>query len=332
MTEFMQVMRSGIAAIFLVTSGQIAADFCFSNDPSCELNEGMQSCTTGIFVVQGEALYLRAEEGGLSRYGPKEIIDDCETSILELKVVRHCKNPHFDWNWGYRVAAGLKFPCNSWEMGVALLHFQQGSNLKFNENDRHDLLTDASSWKIKLNYVDFLVGYRTEMSTFRLKFFGGIRGAAVDQDFRAHAVSHFIDCTEGAMNLEYFFTRHSSKQKLKGIGPLFGLEGNLDLGYGLNLFLNGDVGCLYARFHSSNRTSDILQTETFVHESKTHHRGCQFFIDAALGLRWKILLCNNEKLFLQIGVEQHTLFDHNRIGSNGNLNLYGGSFGAGLEF
>ncbi len=333
MTDSMKIMRAATTDFLLLFGSLLHADEfddepCFkTDDPGCFPFCPPTYCP-GVAYLFADALYLRAEEGGLSGCGPACIIDEIDQDgFSKTRVLRHSRAPHPKWDWGYRVGAGLRFCESPWAISAAWTHFEQGTQSLNCEE------FNPTKWKLDLNYVDALLDYRLCLtSTIRLKFFGGARGALFKQHVRTNFTNHIITFQLPTPTTECFFTSHCSKQHFKGVGGLVGVEGNWDFGCGFNLFANGDVGCMYGRYNTKLFTSELTGSTTFITDHSRRQQACQFFIDATFGLRWKVCLCDNIKLTFQLGVEQHTFFNHNYIGDNGNLSLYGGTAGLNLEY
>ena len=149
--------------------------------------------------------------------------------------------------------------------------------------------------------------------------FGGLRGARIDQSL-----------TNSFRGSDQSFARKRNKEKFTGVGPLIGLEANVNILCGFSIYGSASVSWLYGNFN--NRLSDFNSTVDTVSSCKTRKRldANLAAADAALGIRWKTCLCNM-KLILQLGLEHHRYFGYKQC-NHGDLSFDGVNFGAGIEF
>ncbi|MBA2726633.1 MAG: hypothetical protein H0U49_00465 [Parachlamydiaceae bacterium] len=329
MISSLNLIRKAIVAFSLLAFAQVSADCCPPMD-CCVSSDCGPSYSNGTIYVRGDFLYLRAVEDGLSNCGPALILDDIDVDGFPIRrVCTQCKTQNNGWDFGYRVAAGLRLSIcepSPWEISGAWTHFGRGSGLKCcNSND--------SKWRLKFDYADLLISYYLpSCSSLNIKFFGGLRGALIDQQLHNNFINEHDDFARCDIIRECILSNQKNKDKFKGLGPLLGFETGWDFGYGLNIFFNADAGCLFGEHRTRVNFSEFTQGETFKSESRCEHQACQFFVDSAVGVRWNLMLCRGTELSLQVGFEQHTYFNANYIGNRGNLNLYGGFFSAGLKF
>ena len=116
------------------------------------------------------------------------------------------------------------------------------------------------------------------------------------------------------------------------VGPLFGLEADVNIGCGLSLYVNGAISWLYGR--NDVRLTDSTATIDVIDfcDIKNKTNSILTSADASFGVRWQTCFCTDKQLFVQLGYEHHRYFDYNRIGSCGDLSFDGLQIGLGLGF
>lgn len=279
----------------------------------CSLDFDFDIC--GDFFIAGEALYLRAYEGGLAGLCDNaQITDSFESDGVISKAVGKGREPNFKWNPGFRVGAGYEFGDTKCDIGAYWTHYYSKTGGR------------SPQWKLKFDVVDAVSSGRWDCSPyFVLSPFGGLRYARIHQTLHTHNITTINgDISDTA--------RGHLKERFFGIGPLFGVEGDYGVGCGFSLYGNISVAILYGTFH--NRSHEIARFDTGRNISHTHNhlQACQPVVDAGFGIRWRACFCNGIILTLQLGAEQHRYFNHNQLCSYGDLSLDGGSLAIGLEY
>jgi len=276
-------------------------------------------CRCDQVFVSAEVLGWRAFQGGLDRCVPQEFSD---LVIDNNRVISNFngrgKEPDFCWNPGFRIGLGYESSFNAWDLAAIWTHFRS------NTHDHH--CENRVRWKINLDVLDVVAGYEFDLgSCFTLRPYGGLRGARIYQHLHVHGFP-------GTVSNDQFFFNEKNKERFLGLGPLFGIEGNLDVSCGFSVFANASVSWLYGNFHV--RFNEYDQTPDTVNfcQIKKHLDAVQAVTDVAVGVRWQTCLCANIRLLFQLSLEHHRYFDHNRIGCYGDLYFDGVAFGAGLEF
>jgi hypothetical protein len=280
--------------------------------PCCE-----NTCC-GSFFLSAELLYWRAFEGGLANNCEGIVIntfveDDTTFSLLYGKS----HFPSSEWDLGFRVGVGYQFANSSCDLAVywSRYHTHTSGGNELNEY----------KWKLDYNVVDVL--YRCDFSCspcFALNPYLGVRYAQIDQNLDKEVVMT-IDEVE-----ELSTTR--IKEDFWGVGPLFGVEGNLGLGCGLSLYGNVAVGVLYGNYDVDARKVTELETVTNVDHLINDNHATPIVLDLGFGVRWQTCYCNDKLITLQLGLEEHRYFNHNQFCVYGDLSLAGLNFGIGIEF
>jgi hypothetical protein len=270
----------------------------------------------GGFFLDAGVLYLRAFEGGLSSAcDSTQIIDTTEGDVVVSEL--RGKNHDFDfkWNTGFTVGAGYEFDNNSC-IGAFWTNYNSRSSGGRKENQHH--------WKINFNVVDVLYCYESSWSNFALIPYGGLRYARIDQHLR----THFLNTVNAITNSSH----GHSREDFSGWGPLFGLEGNWDMGCGFSLYGNVSGSVLFGKFRVRTNSAEVFDTGINRNHLRKNNQACQPVVDIGFGVRWMTSFCNDMILVLQLGLEEHRYFNHNQLCSYGDLSLDGGSFTVGIEF
>jgi hypothetical protein len=315
----------------------------------------------GKAFVSADLLYWRAFQGGLDNCFPLENVDYITSSGDVISKFRgEGEDPHYDWEAGFRLGVGYEFG-NCWDVGVFWTHFH--SNSKEREGSQHRL-----RWKLDFEVLDIVAGYSYDIgSCFAVRGFGGLRAARIEQKLRINskgradsyiANSSSYDSYSGSSSYSSFSDSYPSinseifmddlsasgysssglttgsghgKNKLMGVGPLIGIEGDWKLGCGFSLYANASFAVLYGNFRVHfNQSEKFIDGGDFCNIKRRLH-ACQAVVDAGLGIRWETCICENIVWF-QLGLEHHRYFNQNRFGDYGDLCLDGGNFSAGFAF
>ena len=166
---------------------------------------------------------------------------------------------------------------------------------------------------------------------FYLKPFIGVRGARIRQRLNSHLETFFTTLTANTTVL----TQKDDKENFWGIGPQLGICADWYLGCNFSLYGSFAVVNYYGNVNRKNFDTDIFTRTISVSHSKSKHCFNNVGTDAALGIRWdytKCFCCCEMELMLQLGAEQHRIYDFSNLGNDGNLSLDGGVFAAGIGF
>lgn len=291
---------------------------------SCGENQNplyCQSCCRCDRVsLSGDFLYWRAFEGGLDSCVPEEFSDIVTSDGRVIsRFSGRGREPHFKWSPGFRIGLGYESSYSEWDIAACWTHFRSHSHGPNHHGNK-------IQWKINLDVIDLVAGYEFDLAPcFTLRPYGGLRGARIYQNLRIREFPSSI-------STELFTLNKKDKARFLGIGPLFGVEGDWAMGCGFSVFTNVSLSWLYGNFHTRfgefEGTSD---TENFC-QIKRHLDAVQAVADVAVGVRWQKCLCENVQLLLELSLEHHRYFDHNRIGGYGDVCFDGVVVGGGVEF
>lgn len=323
MNHFTKKINFILSLLLLTTSvGYSNEEFdcspCTENVPCCPCTP---VCGKG-FVVAG-LLVWRAHLDGLDTCVP---ISTSDTILPDGRIIStfqgEGRDPRFNWNAGFRLGAGYAFANSQWDVGAFWTHF----NSKARGSHDND---NGFRWNIDLDVVDITTAYQYNCnSCFALRPYIGIRGVRIEQKVRYGASPN---ATTFAIAGSSLFDR-DNKQKFEGLGPLFGLEANLNVGCGFSVYVNGAVSWLYgrnnARLIDSTATVDVIDYCDIHNKTNTTLTAA----DASLGVRWQTCFCTDKQLYLQLGFEHHSYYNFDRLCDSGDLNFDGLQLGVGIGF
>ncbi len=295
------------AALIVGTSGVSADESCA---PACD------TCC-GEWVLSADLLYWRACEDGFGcDFGTTNITTTVINGQIVTTINENDKDIHFDWDLGFRIGAG--YSSNSWDIGLYWTHFNEHGHGHAGANRAH--------WRLRFNEVDGILGYKLQYcDCFTFRPFLGVRYARINQKLRTNLQSTITITATNASSIALSTKR--DREHFWGVGPLLGLEGDLDIGCGFSLYGTLAGNFLYGKFKSKFNDSDIFTAAVSNCFSSAESCAVLTGFDAGLGLRYEFCW-----LTLQVGWEQHTFFDYNKIGCNGDLNLYGLDVSAIVKF
>lgn len=312
-----------IASLALAAVNTVQGDdsTCFGGTREvCYVEEPCNTqCSCGTLYIGGQLLYLRAFEGGLSSVcDGAEIVNSTVDGVPVSTLIGRNHDPDFKWNPGYRVGVGYEFADSSCGMGVSWTHFTSHSGSGSDENERR--------WNIHFDVVDAVFACESDWSNcFTLTPFGGIKCAKINQKLH----TNFINTIDGATSSTATGTLH---EDFKGIGPLFGVEGDWRLGCGISLYGNISIAALYGTYHVRADQNEVFTGVTNIDHLRRKTQACQAVVDAGFGIRWTTCLCGDNDLTVQLGVETHRYFNHNQFCGYGDLSLDGVTLGLGFGF
>ncbi|MBA3815310.1 MAG: hypothetical protein H0X29_02090 [Parachlamydiaceae bacterium] len=323
--------------------GNIPSSVNFGDAQCCE-STCCESTCCGKGFISADFLYWRTFEDGLDDCFPLEDLDQFTSSgRVETRFIGKGRDPHFNWNPGFRIGAGYQFGSGI-DVAIFFTDFHSRSNRNRkehtngnNHNKRH--------WKLDLDVIDVTIGREFNLGTcFTWRPFGGLRGVRIEQKLRTN-FSNFENFSDGPNSSAIFSDSISSKgssgdlssshtpgkQRFLGIGPLVGLGGDWNIGKGFSIYANASYAFLYGRFHVDLQDSDIFLYGTEFCSVKKNLDTCQSVFDAQIGIQWQTCYCSNI-IWVKLGLEHHQYFNQNRIGSYGDLCLDGPSLSIGIEF
>jgi hypothetical protein len=278
------------------------------------------------FSVRADALYWTPRITGLElEFGrtaiTQEIIDG--TQVLSTREVD--LDPKFKWDAGYRVGAG--FESNNLKAEALWTHFD-GNGKRSSSN------ANTGKVKIKLDQLDLVLSYNTSPGCgYKLAPFIGARFTNIRTHINALLNTEItLSPISTALETRTF----NDRQKYWGAGPLFGLQGDVEIGCGFGIYGTAAASLLYgdykARFNDTDTYSAPISIQV-LSRNKRHLHAFDYNIDLALGVSWHTCLCDQFELDLKLGFEQHQYFNQNRLTvGRGDVSFTGGVFSFELGF
>lgn len=307
-----------LLAALIISMSNVYADKCESSAPACCAEPVCQECFCQNFWIDAEFIYLRTCEGGFGcGYGDTSITNTIVDGIVTTDIVESDREIDFEWAPGFRVGAGYAFDCSCWDIAVFYTHLYEKGHAHHDDNSAH--------WKLTFNEADAAVGYKLNYcDCFTFRPFFGARYARIHQSFHSHLESP-ITIVRATTVTDLAISTKNDTEHFWGAGPLFGFEGDFDVGCGFSVYGDLAGNFLFGKFRNKFNDTDFFTTATS--GCNSHSKSCAVLTgyDAGIGVRYCI--CG---VTIQLGVEQHAYFDFNKIGCNGDLNLYG--FNAGVRY
>lgn len=274
---------------------------------------------------------------------------------VTLEPVKH---PRFEWNFGYRIAAGCTLPNDyCWDVSVNWMHYYSklrqhkstGGDIEFgffpiwslsDDIIPYDWVSKAKlHWKLNLDLLDIDVGHSFCWCNCLFRPYVGLRAAWINQDFHvkygggifANGLNLFdLDTTFG-------FDRIKMKNDLAGLGPRIGLESTFNLGCGFGLYCNLSGDLVYG-FMDVHQKEVYLKTVRY--KAYHHPNGFKGIFDVMAGLSWGTCFDDQYTLTFKLGWEYHYFFDllglkrdhFGLVSSNRDLSLNGVCFSTRIDF
>ncbi|MES2122329.1 MAG: Lpg1974 family pore-forming outer membrane protein [Chlamydiota bacterium] len=297
--------------------------------------------------ISGDLLVWQARENGL----PVAIVNKGSTPSANLSK-SHVKNFDFDWNVGFRVAAGYNVPHDGWDLSLTWLRFYTNGHSRTHAHSNQAIFptrvhprdpvvaggtcTKAHAhWKLHLNQLDLDMGrefFVSKWLTIRPHF--GLRSDWINQK----AKIDYDNFTTGDVEVE-------QKDRWWGIGLEGGIDTQWGLGGGWSIF--GDLGAaiLYG-FHKMHIENEDEPTDVNFVKMKDSYHISHPILDLELGLRWDRMFSNDRfHIRLQGGWEHHVYFSQNQfpvfvddvdmgtiVSNQGDLTFQGWTFSARFDF
>lgn len=288
----------------------------------------------GHFFLRGDALYWTPRITGLELdFGTTEIADRIEGSTQFLATREFDLDPYFKWDVGYRVGGGFE-TCN-FTIEALWTHFD-GKGKRSNRECHFENtdLNNHGSIKIKFDQIDLGLGYNYHATcSLTFKPFVGVRAARIHEHLKALLFTE-IDVFPDTLALE---TRtYDDRQKYWGVGPLFGVQGDWEIGCGFGVYGAVAGSLLYGEYKVDFHDTDIFTapfSKQIASANKRHTHSFDCNIDLAVGISWHRCFCNGSELTFKLGFEQHQYYNQNHLTvGRGDISFTGGVFSAEVSF
>lgn len=240
------------------------------------------------------------------------------------------KNPHFSWDFGFRVGLGYNTTCDGWGIGLAWTRFTTSSDtLETNNIDDNQTLISLfgefflsatasvldlkAHWSLDLDIVDATLGREYWVGP-KLSFrpLIGLRYGSIEQEYDV-ANRGRTPNTQLILQRNYF---SENNWDFRGFGILAGMASNWHFGCGYGLYGNLGISSLYGRFHYKQNGFQKSSTSPFDkvkrNEVTDSIRVSRAILDLGLGVEWFGLFCDcSYGLGVRLGWEQHLFFHQN---------------------
>lgn len=290
-----------------------------------------ESEAKSTFYIFGDYLFWRPNEDGL---GYVDIHGFTPSSPLNRDTL---KNPHFEWDSGFRVGAGYRMPHDHWDVLVKWTQFSSDAAGKVtgtNDTLLVPLFTNSVSadfffnnplteitakWKLHLHLIDAELSRLFKATRFlSLRPFAGMRGAWIDQNYAMHYKGGIIFSASSMQPpISVLQTNTVFKYTFKGLGLRIGLNSDWKFSDQWNLYANAGTSLLYGNFHLKDKeTQATVDAPILVQIEKASNRVHQnaFMLDLATGIQWHYLFSNNRTaLYFAVGWEFNDFFDQNKL-------------------
>ncbi len=280
--------------------------------------------------LQGDVLLWQATQDGLAY----AISNSNGTNYVNNGSV---KEPHTQWDWGFRLAVGYNMPHDGWDLFLEWTRLYAASNngnvlapsggtlfptflntdlfASGSASTPSELSTGAQSakghWRLHLNMLDLELGREFYVSKWlTIRPHAGLRTTWINQRLNVEYDNVTLASGATGQNLN-----NSLKNNFWGMGLRAGLDGQWGLGGGWSLFSDVAASLMLGHFHLNEnfqRTS-VTPAETRLYVSD-RYRATRLITDMEMGLRWEHSFADDRyALMLQLGWDQHLFLDQNQL-------------------
>jgi hypothetical protein len=318
LAKFM-VSMSKLSTVIISIMG--FGSFAWSDAPATKL-----PIKQSHFCVEGNLLYWAPQISGLeSNFGSTYVTQRAVEGVAITGIKEKDVDPSYDWTVGYRILGRYQFANNLWDLVATWTSFN-GSGYK---------AINYGKWNVTLEQIDAALLYNAYWSSwFTSHPFIGVRATKINQALFSEVICDVMLVDSGlAFDTKVF----NDREKFRGIGPLFGINGDIILGYGFGLYGSISASLLYGSYRLYFKDHEMVTlpanpsyTMSDIHK---HITTFNFNIDLGIGAYWKKQVHKSIWVTAKIGIETHQYFNQNRLGGNtGDLSFSGLVFSGSLEF
>lgn len=309
-----------ISIIFFLTSNVVIAQNYKGYKDELPINLVTIPVLKGGFEVTLAALYLQPSSDNLLFTTKGQFLDELSS------VTQSSESIEPDYGWGFLFGVGYVIPNTANDIQLNWMHFndndEASENYTFSDGAANILSVDngvvlslsnigdyADAFgkvKYKFDTVDLDFGrYINITNHLDMRLFSGLRYTKIESDV---SVSYSGSGTTVRLVPSIFVSNDfDSDSTFNGVGPLFGLSGNYNIGYGLGLSAAFDTALLVGSidFDQSNSVSHTtgsgLQSNSnssFDYDD-THIIAPAF--DAKIGINYTYAMNNGTQFKFEIG-------------------------------
>ena len=275
--------------------------------------------------ITADALLWQAHEGGLG-FAVESDQNSAATPLDHSSV----ENPHFEYEWGFRLGVGYNMKHDGWDLYGNWTHIDMESHHEEEGVDSDDFLWPVwihpaspfagysvneaeAHWKMHLNIADLDLGREFFTSKWlTLRPHVGLRSAWIKQRYDVdyeefYNSSNVLSANEVDVDM---------RNNYWGLGPKFGIDTQWGLGSGWSIFGDASFSLLYGFFHTYFHELDRGLNNIGVPYAAVNnsYRQSVAITDLQLGLRWDHMFDKDHYHFgLQAGWEHHMFFSQNQM-------------------
>ncbi|NGX36935.1 MAG: hypothetical protein K1000chlam2_00081 [Chlamydiae bacterium] len=287
----------------------------------------------GDWEITVAGFYWRAYQPGME-YAIKNLVSNEETDERAHLIDAKFKNPHFDWDFGFKIGLGYNTTCDGWDFGVLWTQYKGSassheeaenddnttllniwSNFRSTDNGDPLFTTDMEThWKVNLNLVDISLGRKYWNSKrLALRPHIGIRIAFINQDYDIHSKggswSLVTPNVNGELNIDNDFN---------GAGIRAGFDTTWNFGCGWAIYGNFALSIINGHYNidenETTRQAVEPHAKQAVMEVEDSFRDSSFMTDLALGIQYSSLFCDCQYgMTVSLGWEQHIFANQNQM-------------------
>ncbi|MES2122544.1 MAG: Lpg1974 family pore-forming outer membrane protein [Chlamydiota bacterium] len=295
----------------------------------------------------GDFLYWKAEENGLT-YALKT--SNATQSPLSGKL--SLKDPHFEWDMGFRLGLGYNIPHDEWDIYANWTRFYTDAHghthAKENEGiypvwafpagpiNLEFVQKSKAHWSLFLNILDIELGKEYQVSKrLSLRPHLDLRTAWINQNYSVkYEILSPVLFDKVKMSCDYW-----------GIGPRAGLGFQWNIVSGFSIDGDADISLIYGNdsLHQSEKSHPTPDDHLHF---KEHMHSARAITDLGLFLSWDQMLGHGNYHFsIKAGWEQHIFFEQNQffrfldpffqgsiVSNQGDLMLQGWTAKARIDF
>ncbi len=245
----------------------------------------------------------------------------------------HVIKPHFEWDWGFKVAAGYNMPHDGWDLFFQWTRFYTDNNehgtsaspggtifptyvnaalpLFGSPGPVNSGFEGASSyWKLKLNLLDLDLGREFYVSKWlTLRPHGGLRSAWLRQRYNVHYNNGQVGSSLG-QNLSVHM-----RNNFWGMGLRGGMDAKWGLGSGFSIFSDLAAALLLGHFKVFELEKRLTTSPQEVRLNVVEKfRAARATLDMTMGFCYDHTFADDRfGLMIQLAWEQHMFFDQNQL-------------------
>jgi len=337
-----------VMAVSLAAATSLVSADTYNNGPfvgpmnnNCCYDVCPASCNPcGDLAFSIEGLVWRACEDGLA-FGTQTTTAqeclNCTPSKITHEVNSRLKEPHFKWDWGFRLGLGYALPCDCWGLQLYWTHYNTHTSsthdesfitpsatvvgqfftpawgqVEFNGSSAAAIDSTTAHWKLKLDLLDVELGRPFCISQcLTLRPHIGVRAVWINQRYN---IDNFNTDTSSV-------TRTLQEVRLKSdftaAGLRAGLDTQWDLGCGISLYGNAAASIVYGNYDVKSEDDYLFvinDNDFYEIRQKDQFCACRGVTDASIGFRWRTCFCNDTiAMTWNIGWEHHLFFNQNEF-------------------